>query len=91
MSTKRAASLSDKLRWFGPLWMQNTDDGVSAALAVTLALVRALRDRGLLSEGEIDDLFDDAAKDLGQDLRDTSGGQDLLRELRFHVGNKDEE
>jgi len=59
----------------------------ATALAVTVALLRALRDRGLLSDGELDDLFGEAAGHL----RHTSGAQTLLGTLRFWVENKDEE
>jgi hypothetical protein len=59
---------------------------VSTALAVTVALLRALRDHGLLSEGEIDDLFGDAAGYL----RNTSA-ENLLSRLRAQVEHKDEE
>ena len=58
----------------------------SAALAVTVALLRALRDRGLLSEGEIDDLFGEAA----DRLRDTSA-LNLLNRLRGAVECREEE
>ena len=51
-----------------------------------MALLRALRDRGLLSEGEIDDLFGEA----GEHLRDTSA-LNLLNRLRDAVEYKDEE
>ncbi len=59
----------------------------ATALAVTVALLCALRDRGLLSDGEIDDLFGEAAGHL----RYTSGAQTLLSQLRFWVEHKDEE
>jgi hypothetical protein len=58
----------------------------SAALAVSVALLRALRDRGLLSAGEIDDLFGDAA----ERLQDTSA-VNLLSRLRDAVEYKEEE
>jgi hypothetical protein len=54
---------------------------------VTVALLRALRDRGLLSDGEIDDLFGEAAGYLQY----TSGAQNLLSRLRFWVEHKDDE
>jgi hypothetical protein len=60
--------------------------GASAALAVTVALLRALRDRGLLTEGEIDDLFGEAA----ERLRDPSALK-LLNGLRGAVEHKEEE
>jgi hypothetical protein len=59
---------------------------VSTALAVTVAFLRALRDRGLLSEGEIDDLFGEAA----DRLRDTSA-LNLLNRLRGAVEYTEEE
>jgi hypothetical protein len=58
----------------------------SAALAVSVALLRALRDRGLLSEGEIDDLFGEAA----ERLRDAAALK-LLNRLRDEVEHKEEE
>ena len=47
-------------------WQPNKADAVaaSAALALTIALLRGLRDRGVLSKGEIDDLLADAADQL---------------------------
>jgi hypothetical protein len=96
MSTKRsgAISLAETLRpgpkgFGGPPWEPNPADpvAVSTALAVTVALLRALRGRGLLSDGEIDDLFDDAAGQLG----DTPRAQNLLDRLRAQVDHKDEE
>jgi hypothetical protein len=60
---------------------------VSTALAVTVALLRALRGRGLLSDGEIDELFDEAAGQLGK----ASGAQNLLDRLHVQVRHKDEE
>jgi len=68
--------------------MPNPEDPAtaSAALAVTVALLRALRDRGLLSAGEIEDLFGEAA----DRLQDTSA-LNLLNRLRGAVEHKDEE
>jgi hypothetical protein len=79
MSTKRAFNV---IRGIGPIWTPNPEDpaGVSTGLAVTVALLRALRDRGLLSEGEIDDLFGEAA----EHLRDTSA-LNLLNRVRAQV------
>ncbi len=99
MSTKRrqrfadvrsaAIDLAERLRRLEPPWTPNPADpaAVSTALAVTVALLRALRDRGLLSDGEIDDLFGEA----GENLRNTSGAQNLLNQLRSRVEHKDEE
>jgi hypothetical protein len=56
------------------------------ALAVTVALLRALRDRGLLTEGEIDDLFGEAA----ERFQDASARL-LLSSLHAEVEYKDEE
>ncbi len=91
MSTKRVAPLtaiSNLRRGIGPIWMPNPEDPAtaSAALAVTVALLRALRDRGLLSAGEIEDLFGEAA----DRLQDTSA-LNLLNRLRGAVEHKDEE
>jgi hypothetical protein len=58
----------------------------STALAVSVALLRALRDRGLLSAGEIDDLFGEAA----EHLRDASALK-LLNRVRDAVEYKEEE
>ena len=92
MSTKRAASLySPVLRGIGPVWSPNPNDpaAASTALVVAVALLRALRDRGLLSEGEIDDLFGEAA----ERLRGAGAlfGLDLLYLVRSDVQFKDEE
>ena len=87
MSTKRAATLDNLIRrGIGPVCNPNDPATASTALAVTVALLRALRDRGLLSEGEIDDLFGEAA----ERLRDTSA-LNLLNRLRANVEYKEEE
>jgi hypothetical protein len=93
MSTKRSSAIEILRRLgsrglVGPPWEPNPADpvAVSTALAVTVALLRALRGRGLLSDGEIDDLFDEAAGQFG----DTSGAQHLLDRLRDQVDHKDE-
>ncbi len=91
MSTKRAVVLDNFIRrTFAPIWKPKLDDpaAASTALAVAVALLRALRDRGLLSEGEIDDLFGEAA----DRLRDTTAHNlSLLQSLRAAVEYKDEE
>jgi hypothetical protein len=89
MSTKRAIDLAKIVRGAGPAWEPNPEDpaAVKTALAVTVALLRALRDRGLLSEGEIDDLFGEAAGYL----KDTSGARNLLSRLHAFVENRDDE
>jgi hypothetical protein len=89
MSTKRALSLDPVIRRaLGPIWTPNPADpaAASTALAVAVALLRALRDRGLLSAGEIDDLFGEAA----ERLQDTSA-LNLLDRLRTDVEHKNEE
>ena len=95
MSTKptaRTAAITDirgKFRAFELSWpdpLAAPAHAASAALAVTAALLRALRDRGLLTEGEIDDLFGEAA----EHLRDTSA-LNLLSCLRGQVEYKREE
>ena len=91
MSTKRAAAITNIRRKFGTLglgWTPSLDNphAASTALAVTVALLRALRDRGLLTEGEIDDLFGDAA----ERFRDASALR-LLNSLHAEVEYKDEE
>jgi hypothetical protein len=97
MSTKRSGVVTDirQKSWalesiwapdpLGPSAASATQ-AASAALAVSVALLRALRDRGLLSAGEIDDLFGDAA----ERLRDTSAHK-LLNRLRDEVEYKKEE
>jgi hypothetical protein len=89
MSTKHAIDLAKIVRGVGPAWEPNPEDpaAVKTALAVTVALLRALRDRGLLSEGEIDDLFGEAAGYL----KDTSGARNLLGRLHSFVENRDDE
>jgi hypothetical protein len=49
-------------------WEPNKADAAaaSAALALTIALLRALRDRGVLSQGEIDDLLSEASGRLSR-------------------------
>jgi len=101
MSTKRTArtvAITDIRRKFGAFelsWTPNdplapsatpAERAASVALAVTVALLHALRDRGLLTEGEIDDLFGEAA----ERLRDTSA-LSLLNHLRSQVEYKGEE
>ena len=102
MSTKRTArtaaiTFRRKLGALELIWAPGTGDplaasaasatqAASAAIAVSVALLRALRDRGLLSAGEIDDLFGDAA----DRLRDTSA-LNLLSRLRGAVEYKEEE
>jgi hypothetical protein len=88
MSTKRAVNLDNVIRRaLGPFWTPSPDDpaAVSTALAVTVALLRAMRDRGLLSEDEIDDLFGEAA----ERLRGTSA-LNLLNRVRVEVEYKEE-
>jgi hypothetical protein len=101
MSTKRTArtaaiiDIRRKLGAFELGWTLGDPLGASAAsathaasvaLAVSVALLRALRDRGLLSEGEIDDLFGEAA----ERLRDASALK-LLNGVRGAVEYKEEE
>jgi hypothetical protein len=101
MSTKRTArtaTVIDVRRRFGAFelgWSPGDPLGASAwsathaasaALAVSVALLRALRDRGLLTEGEIDDLFGEAA----ERLRDPSALK-LLNSVRGAVEHKEEE
>jgi hypothetical protein len=64
MSTKRDATLERIQLALGSNWTPKPGDRDSAsiALAVTVALLRALRARGLLTDGEIDDLFGEAAE-----------------------------
>jgi hypothetical protein len=95
MSTKRTVrtaaitGIREKFRTLESSWpdpLAAPAHAASAALAVTVALLRALRDRGLLTEGEIDDLFAEAA----EHLRDTST-LNLLNCLRGQVEHKGEE
>ena len=88
MSTKRAATLESIRLAFGSDWTPKPGDpdAASVALAVTVALLRALRGRGLLSDGEIDDLFGEAA----ERLPDASALR-LLSNVRANVERKDEE
>jgi len=87
MSTKRAGIFRRELG-IGPIPLNPEDPAAaSAALAATAALLRALRDRGLLSEGEIEDLFSEAEGHI----RNASGAQNLLYRLRSWVEHKDEE
>jgi hypothetical protein len=91
MSTKRSPTLEAinlVHRRLGLVWAPDPSNPAtaSAALAVTVALLRALRDRGLLSEGEIEDLFGEAA----ERLRDTSA-LNLLNSVRGAVEYKEEE
>jgi hypothetical protein len=93
MSTKRAVELAEIARrgvgvgLARDLNPENPAVTSATALAVTVALLRALRDRGLLSDGEIDDLFGEAA----EHLRYTSSAQTLLNQLQFWVEHKNDE
>jgi hypothetical protein len=73
---------------FGSSWTPKLGDpdSASTALAVTIALLRGLRDRGLLSEGEIDDIFGEAA----ERFRDAPA-LNLLNNVRADLERKDEE
>jgi hypothetical protein len=87
MSTKRALSLDTVIRRASePISTPDPDTAALTALAVTVALLRALRDRGLLTEGEIDDLFGEAA----ERLRDTPASNLLIR-VQDDVERKSEE
>jgi hypothetical protein len=59
---------------------------LSVSLAVTVALLRALRGRGLLTDGEIDDLFGEAA----EHFRDAAALR-LLNNVRAEVESKVDE
>jgi hypothetical protein len=92
MSTKRSGVVTGIItnihRAYGRNWVPKSGNpnAASAALAITVALLRALRDRGLLTEGEIDDLFGEAAERLhGADALN------LLHLVRSDVEHKDEE
>jgi len=61
-------------------------EAASVALAVAVALLRSLRDRGMLTAGEIDDLFDEAAGRF-----EKGSAADLINRLRADVQRKDEE
>ena len=88
MSTKRAATIESIRLALGSTWTPRSGDpdAASATLAVTIALLRGLRDRGLLSEGEIEDIFGEAA----ERFRDASALK-LLNSVRADVERKDEE
>jgi hypothetical protein len=88
MSTKRAATLEAIQLALGSTWPPNPGDpdGASVALAVTVALLRALRGRGLLTDGEIDDLFGEAA----EHFRDAAALR-LLNNVRGQVESKVDE
>jgi hypothetical protein len=86
MNTKRAAVLSGIRQSLGWAPRRGDPPAASTALAVTVALLRALRDRGLLSAGEIDDLFDEAAEHF-----EDPSALGLLTSLRDEVDRKKEE
>jgi hypothetical protein len=88
MSIKRAASLELIQLALGPNWTPRPGDpdAASVALAVTVSLLRALRGRGLLTDGEIDDLFGDAA----EHFRDATALR-LLNSVRAQVESKVDE
>lgn len=67
-------------------WEPSRSDAAAAAtaLALTIALLRALRDRGVLSKGEIDDLLLEAS---GQLARTQSSG--LVERVRASLELKD--
>ena len=68
-------------------WQPNKADAAAAstALALTIALLRGLRDRGVLSEGEIDDLLCEASDRL------TSTGSGLVDRVRASLDQKTDE
>jgi hypothetical protein len=91
MRPKRASGIDilERIRRrIGLHWTPEPTDSASAsvALAVAIALLRALRDRGVLSQGEINDVFDEVA---GRFPRDTAFG--LINSVRADVERKDEE
>jgi hypothetical protein len=88
MSTKRAATLETIQLALGSNWTPKPSDpdAASVALAVTVALLRALRGRGLLTDGEIDDLFGEAA----EHFRDAPALR-LLNNVRAEVESKVDE
>ena len=93
MSTKREGmrpwiTIRENMRsWLG--WDSLTTPGdpnaAPVAVAVMVGLLRALRDRGLLSDGEIGDLFDEAAERFR-----TASALNLLNRVRAEVEDKDE-
>jgi hypothetical protein len=88
MSTKRASVAAAVRSTLGLFWYPRTEDpeAASAALAVTVALLRGLRNRGVPSTGEIDDLFDEAR---GGFQKGTA--VDLINQRRVDVHRKDAE
>jgi hypothetical protein len=67
MRTKRSSGIDilERIRLrLGLNWTPEPTDPATAsvALAVAIALLRALRDRGVLSDGEINDVFDEVAE-----------------------------
>jgi len=88
MSTKRGSIAAVVRTAFGLFWRPRDEDpeAASAALAVTVALLRGLPDRGVRSPGEIDDLFDEAA---GRFSKGTAVS--LINQLRADVHRSDAE
>jgi hypothetical protein len=91
MSARRARGIDilDRIRRRIALhWTPEPTDPMAAslALAVAIALLRALRDRGVLSQGEINDVFDEVA---GRFPRGTA--VDLINSVRSDVERKDVE
>jgi hypothetical protein len=91
MSAKRSRGIDilDRIRRRISLrWSPEPSDPVTAslALAVAIALLRALRDRGALSQGEINDLFAEVA---GRFPRGTA--VDLINSIRSDVERRDAE
>jgi len=72
-------------RRIGLYWTPEPTDPATAsvALAVAIALLRTLRDRGVLSEGEIGDVFDEVA---GRFPRGTA--HSLINSVRADVARK---
>lgn len=68
-------------------WEPNKADAAAAstALALAIALLRALRDRGVLSKGEIDDLLNEASGKL------TQAAPRLIGRVRASLEAKDDE
>jgi hypothetical protein len=94
MSSKRGAAIApDIRRILGPSWAPDPKDPdiASTTLAITVALLRALRDRGLLTVGEIDDLFGEAAERFQDTSAKSASALRLLDRVHADVEKKDEE
>jgi hypothetical protein len=68
---------------------QSTDSATAtAAIALVIALMRALRDRGVLSPGELDDILSEAIG-RSRELPQRAGFLDVVQKVRADLERED--